>query len=90
MRPFTYARAGSPADAVAQFREGTAYLGGGTNLVDLMRLGVTAPDHVIDVTRAVSDEITARDSGGLTKPLGPGGGAYGAERPRARGQPGSF
>jgi xanthine dehydrogenase YagS FAD-binding subunit len=66
MRPFTYARAGSPADAVAQFREGTAYLGGGTNLVDLMRLGVTAPDHVIDVTRAVSDEITARDSGGLT------------------------
>jgi xanthine dehydrogenase YagS FAD-binding subunit len=66
MKPFTYARAGSPADAVARFREGTAYLGGGTNLVDLMRLGVTAPDHLIDVTRAVSGEITERDSGGLT------------------------
>jgi xanthine dehydrogenase YagS FAD-binding subunit len=66
VKPFTYARAGSPADAVAQFRAETAYLGGGTNLVDLMRLGVSAPSHLIDVTGAVSDEITARDSGGLT------------------------
>ncbi|HEX9042128.1 MAG TPA: xanthine dehydrogenase family protein subunit M [Trebonia sp.] len=66
MRPFSYARAGSPADAVGQFRAGAAYLAGGTNLVDLMRLGVTAPDHVIDVTRAVSREIAKRESGGLT------------------------
>ena len=66
MKPFTYTRTGSPADAVAQFREGTAYLGGGTNLVDLMRLGVSAPSHLIDITGAVSDEITAGDSGGLT------------------------
>ena len=40
MRAFTYERASDPADAVARFRPGTAYLGGGTNLVDLMRLGV--------------------------------------------------
>ena len=66
MKSFTYARAGTPADAVAQFREGTAYLGGGTNLVDLMRLGVSAPSHLIDVTDAVSDAITAGDGGGLT------------------------
>jgi xanthine dehydrogenase YagS FAD-binding subunit len=66
MKPFTYVRAGSPGEAVGEFRDGAAYLGGGTNLVDLMRLGVTAPAHVIDVTAAVSDEITARDSGGLT------------------------
>jgi len=66
MRPFTYVRAGSPAEAIGAFQDGAAYLGGGTNLVDLMRLGVTAPAHVIDVTGAVSDEITARDSGGLT------------------------
>ena len=57
MRQFTYARPASPADAVSQFRDGAAYLGGGTNLVDLMRLGVAAPDHVIDVTGALSDEI---------------------------------
>ncbi len=66
MKPFTYVRAGSPAEAVREFGDGAAYLGGGTNLVDLMRLGVTAPAHLIDVTGAVSDEITARDSGGLT------------------------
>jgi xanthine dehydrogenase YagS FAD-binding subunit len=66
VKQFTFARAGSPADATRQFRNGAAYLGGGTNLVDLMRLGVTAPDHVIDVTGAVSDEITAQDGGGLT------------------------
>jgi xanthine dehydrogenase YagS FAD-binding subunit len=66
MKPFTYVRAGSPAEAVGEFQDGAAYLGGGTNLVDLMRLGVTAPAHVIDVTGAVSDEITVRDSGGLT------------------------
>ena len=66
MKPFTYVRASSPGEATREFRAGAAYLGGGTNLVDLMRLGVAAPDRVIDVTRAVSDEITERDSGGLT------------------------
>jgi xanthine dehydrogenase YagS FAD-binding subunit len=66
VKQFTFARAGSPADATREFRAGAVYLGGGTNLVDLMRLGVTAPDHVIDVTGAVSDEITAHDGGGLT------------------------
>lgn len=66
MRRFSYARATSPADAAGQFRDGAAYLGGGTNLIDLMRLGVAAPSYVIDVTRAVSDAITARDDGGLT------------------------
>jgi len=66
MRAFSYVRAASPADAVSRYRDGAAYLGGGTNLVDLMRLGVAAPEHVIDVTRAVSGEITDRESGGLT------------------------
>ncbi len=33
------------------FAPGTMYLGGGTNLVDLMRLGVAAPDRLIDVSR---------------------------------------
>lgn len=66
MRPFSYARAASPADATGQFDDDAAYLGGGTNLVDLMRLGVAAPGHLIDVTGAVSAAITLRDDGGLT------------------------
>jgi len=65
MRAFSYARAASPDDAVARYRPGAVYLGGGTNLVDLMRLGVAAPEHVIDVTGAVSDEISATADGGL-------------------------
>lgn len=66
MRPFSYVRAASPGEAVREFRDGAAYLGGGTNLVDLMRLGVAAPGHVIDVTRALSEDIAERDDGGLT------------------------
>ena len=65
MRAFSYVRAGSPAEAVSQYRPGAAYLGGGTNLVDLMRLGVAAPDHVVDVTRAVADSISEGDDGEL-------------------------
>ncbi|TMS00563.1 FAD binding domain-containing protein [Nonomuraea basaltis] len=57
MKPFEYARAGSPSDAVRRFRPGTMYLGGGTNLVDLMRLGVAEPDHLVDVSRLPLDAI---------------------------------
>ncbi|WP_214102879.1 FAD binding domain-containing protein [Acrocarpospora catenulata] len=51
MKAFGYARAADPADAVARFRPGTMYLGGGTNLVDLMRLGVAEPEALVDVSR---------------------------------------
>jgi xanthine dehydrogenase YagS FAD-binding subunit len=50
MRPFVYERPDDPAAAVATMaRAGTAYLAGGTNLVDLMKLGVSAPDVLVDV-----------------------------------------
>jgi xanthine dehydrogenase YagS FAD-binding subunit len=62
VKAFSYERAVDPWDAVAKFRPGSAYLGGGTNLVDLMRLGVAAPDHLVDVSRLPLEDIT--DSGG--------------------------
>jgi hypothetical protein len=65
VRPFTYVRATDPADAVARFHPGTMYLGGGTNLVDLMRLGVVQPRHVVDVSRLPLDQVRPADSGGL-------------------------
>jgi len=65
MRTFSYVRAASPGEAVGLYRPGAAYLGGGTNLVDLMRLGVAAPDQVIDVTGATGDSISESDDGGL-------------------------
>ncbi|MET0270941.1 MAG: xanthine dehydrogenase family protein subunit M [Sphingomonas sp.] len=65
MTPFTYARAADPAAAV---REGalaaTRYLGGGTNLVDLMREGIERPGHLIDVT-GLATTITEAEDGGL-------------------------
>ena len=53
MTPFAYDRAANAADAVrlAQASAAAHYLGGGTNLVDLMREGVETPDRLVDVTR---------------------------------------
>lgn len=42
-----------------------AFRGGGTNLVDLLKLGVTDPSGLVDVTRLGLDEVTATGDGGL-------------------------
>jgi xanthine dehydrogenase YagS FAD-binding subunit len=63
MRPFSYARASDARDAVERCRPGTMYLGGGTNLVDLMRLGVERPDALVDVTRLPHDAVEASGDG---------------------------
>ncbi|TFV54393.1 xanthine dehydrogenase family protein subunit M [Mycobacterium sp. PS03-16] len=67
MRPFDYHRAESPADAVATLtaHPDAAYLAGGTNLVDHMKLGVATPDLLVDVTALALDEVTALDGGGV-------------------------
>jgi xanthine dehydrogenase YagS FAD-binding subunit len=65
MNRFTYARATDPADALRRAGEpGAKYLGGGTNLVDLMREAVERPAALIDVTR-LSDDITEQPDGSL-------------------------
>src|SRR4051812_11850486 len=67
MRPFAYERAGDAGGAVSQVAErpGAMFLGGGTNLVDLMRLGVATPELLVDVTRLGHDRIEATEDGGL-------------------------
>ena len=54
MRPFDYARADDPAGAVAAVAErpGATYLAGGTNLVDHLKLGITAPDLLVATRRS--------------------------------------
>jgi xanthine dehydrogenase YagS FAD-binding subunit len=66
MRPFAYERATDAAGAVAAVaRPGTMYLGGGTNLVDLMKLGVETPERLVDVSRLPYDRIEEVPGGGL-------------------------
>jgi xanthine dehydrogenase YagS FAD-binding subunit len=65
VRPFAYERARDAAGAVAALDPDARYLGGGTNLVDLMRLGVETPAKLVDVTRLGHDRIEPLDDGGL-------------------------
>lgn len=65
MREFAYHRARDVADAIGQSGPDTMYLGGGTNLVDLMRLGVASPGRLVDVSRLPLDEVTETADGGV-------------------------
>lgn len=67
MRPFTYVRAQSPAEAAAQAAqtEGAKFIAGGTNLLDLMKLEIETPLHLIDVNDLALDRIEATPEGGL-------------------------
>lgn len=67
MRPFTYVRAQSPAEAAAQAAntEGAKFIAGGTNLLDLMKLEIETPMHLIDVNGLALDRIEATPEGGL-------------------------
>jgi xanthine dehydrogenase YagS FAD-binding subunit len=65
MTPFTFLRAQDPQDAVLRgAAPGTKYLGGGTNLVDLMRETVEHPAVLVDVT-GLSATIDERADGSL-------------------------
>jgi xanthine dehydrogenase YagS FAD-binding subunit len=68
MRPFRFERAADAEHAVALLGNvaDARYLGGGTNLVDLMRLGVETPGTLVDVNRLHGhDRIEETDAGGL-------------------------
>jgi xanthine dehydrogenase YagS FAD-binding subunit len=67
VKPFRYLRAEDAASAVATVTStpGAAYLAGGTNLVDLMKLGVAVPDVLVDVSRLPLDTVEPSADGGL-------------------------
>lgn len=64
MIPFTYARASDAADALRRGGSGAKYLGGGTNLIDLMRETIERPAALVDVT-GLSTAIEETENGGL-------------------------
>ncbi|WP_199551399.1 xanthine dehydrogenase family protein subunit M [Streptomyces sp. N35] len=59
MKPFRYVRAHSVEEATVAHagRATSRYLGGGTNLIDLMKLGVERPETLIDVSRLDLDRV---------------------------------
>ena len=67
MRPFTYLRAKSPAEAAALAAQvsDSRFIAGGTNLLDLMKLEIETPTHLIDVNGVGLDRIEATPEGGL-------------------------
>ncbi|MGO4777585.1 xanthine dehydrogenase family protein subunit M, partial [Lysobacter sp. 2RAB21] len=67
MKAFTYERASSPAQAAAAAasKPGARFIAGGTNLLDLMKLEVETPAHLIDVNPLKLDTIEPTPEGGL-------------------------
>ena len=67
MKAFTYERAETPAAAAQAVaaRPGAKFIAGGTNLLDLMKLQIEEPVHLVDVNRLKLDRIEKTDDGGL-------------------------
>ena len=67
MKAFTYERAASPVAAAraAAERPGARFIAGGTNLLDLMKLGIEQPAHLVDVNRIGLDAVEPTPEGGL-------------------------
>jgi xanthine dehydrogenase YagS FAD-binding subunit len=67
MKAFSYERVTSPTQAVASAARtpGARFIAGGTNLLDLMKLEIETPGHLIDVNGLGFDKIKATPDGGL-------------------------
>src|SRR5205814_8393199 len=64
VKPFAYTRAADIPAAVAAARDPRVRLpGGGTNLLDLMKMGVEQPEHLVDVTRLPLTGVDERGGG---------------------------
>jgi xanthine dehydrogenase YagS FAD-binding subunit len=67
MKSFSYERARTPAEAAAIVArtQGARFIAGGTNLLDLMKLQIETPTHLVDVNGLQLDRIEATPDGGL-------------------------
>jgi xanthine dehydrogenase YagS FAD-binding subunit len=67
VKSFTIERAASPAEAAAAAvrTQGAKFIAGGTNLIDLMKLEVETPRHLVDVSGTGLDRIVKTEDGGL-------------------------
>jgi xanthine dehydrogenase YagS FAD-binding subunit len=66
MRAFTYERPVTAAEAAkAALQPGAKFIAGGTNLLDLMKLEIETPVHLVDINRLPLSKIEDTSEGGL-------------------------
>lgn len=65
MNPFHYSRAATPSEATRLAQAGATYIAGGTNLLDLMKLEVMRPQHLVDISRLDLRGVEPTSEGGL-------------------------
>ena len=67
MKAFSYERASTPTQAAAAIaaRPGAKFVAGGTNLLDLMKLQIETPAHLVDVNDLALNRIEPTADGGL-------------------------
>lgn len=67
MQPFTYERATSIAGAIQSVARhpGAKFISGGTNLLDLMKLGIERPTHLVDISRLPLNRIETQPDGSI-------------------------
>jgi xanthine dehydrogenase YagS FAD-binding subunit len=65
MKEFTYSRPASVADAIESYsaHADSRFIGGGTNLVDLMKMGVERPAHLVNISRLPLNTISEQGGG---------------------------
>src|ERR1700751_3489061 len=67
MKPFTYERVTDPraAGAAMSSRAGAQFISGGTNLLDLMKLEIEKPTHLVDISRLPLKQVEELPDGGI-------------------------
>src|SRR4051794_19566936 len=67
MKPFTYERARTPAEAAAAAagKPNARFVAGGTNVLDLMKLEIDTPAHLIDINGVGLEKVEATADGGV-------------------------
>lgn len=64
MIPFDYTKPTTVDQAISSgIKDGSSFIAGGTNLVDLMKRGVTAPEKIIDITSLPLNQLEKREDG---------------------------
>jgi xanthine dehydrogenase YagS FAD-binding subunit len=66
MKPFNFTRATTQTDAIKSITPDGKFIAGGTNLVDLMKEGISQPSQLVDIQRLPLSTIQSNKSGGVT------------------------